>query len=82
MTEHVAERALNPAHRSAPIGLGSALFLTVLVVAALCALAFWPAKAWAPPHRPGIAAPVVFDEFVDEGSAAPAAASEGSSAPH
>ena len=46
------------------LGLRAALLLSLLIAVVLAALAFWPAKAWAPPRRPGVAAPVVFDELV------------------
>lgn len=51
--------------RSSAVSLGSALFLTALVIVCLSALAFWPAKTWAPPLRPRLSAPIVFDEFVN-----------------
>ncbi|MES1175756.1 MAG: hypothetical protein ABUL62_15650 [Myxococcales bacterium] len=66
MTQRIAEQTFAAgARRDNAVSLGSALFLTVLVVVALAALAFWPTKEWAPPPRPGIRAPIVFDDFVN-----------------
>jgi hypothetical protein len=41
-----------------------ALFISSAVVLALAAIAFWPTKRWAPPPRPALQAPIVFDELV------------------
>jgi hypothetical protein len=66
MTQRLEERALSVGARGGnSVSLGSALFLTALVIIGLGALAFWPSKEWAPPRRPGISAPIVFDEFVN-----------------
>jgi len=50
-------------HRS--LSLRAAFGVALLVTVVLAALAFWPKKAWVPPRRPGLTAPVVFDEFVN-----------------
>ena len=63
MTESAARGGF--ASSQPTVSLGSALFLTVLIVVALGALAFWPSRPWAPPPRPGLEAPIVFDEFVN-----------------
>ena len=82
MTERIERQSLVASTpRNGSVSLGSALFLTVLVTAALSALAFWPSKAWSPPRRPGISAPIVFDEFVNPSSTAPAASSGSTAAP-
>ena len=47
--------------RSAQLGL--AALVSVVLAFALAAFAFWPARAWAPPPRPGLSKPIVFDEF-------------------
>jgi hypothetical protein len=66
VTQRVEEQSWGSgARRGGSVSLGSALFLTVLVIIALSALAFWPSKEWTPPRRPGIGAPIVFDEFVN-----------------
>jgi hypothetical protein len=52
--------------------MGSAAFLGLLVVAALGALAFWPAAPWHAPVRPALRAPIVFDELVATPSLPPA----------
>lgn len=66
MTQRVEEQGFRSgALGGSSVSLGSALFLTVLVIVVLSALAFWPSKEWAPPRRPGIPAPIVFDEFVN-----------------
>jgi len=66
--------------QKAPLSLGSAIFVSLLAVAFLSVLALWPRQAWKPPPRPGIHAPVVFDEFVNPLQPAVAAAPEASSA--
>jgi hypothetical protein len=53
------------------MGRGSALVIALLVVAGLGLLALWPTPAWAPPLRPRLSAPIVFDEFVNPPSPAP-----------
>jgi hypothetical protein len=59
-------------HPSArPLTLGTALLVALVVAFGLSLLAFWPAGAWAPPPRPGLRAPVVFDELLPP-SVAPA----------
>lgn len=63
--------------RSARIGL--AALVSVLLALVLAALAFWPARAWAPPARPGLNKPIVFDEFFN--APAPPSAGPASSAP-
>ena len=79
MTERIEEQGFRSGARSGnSLSLGSALFLSVLVIIALSALAFWPSKEWTPPPRPGIAAPIVFDEFVNPTNPAPAPSSENS----
>ena len=79
MTQRIEEQGLRSGVRSDnPVGLGSALFLTVLVIIGLSALAFWPSNEWTPPRRPGIAAPIVFDEFVNPTNPAPVPSSENS----
>jgi hypothetical protein len=55
----------------------AALLVSVLLVALLAALAFWPARAWAPPREPALKAPIVFDELVNP----PAPAETGAAAP-
>lgn len=40
--------------------------VSVALVLALAALAFWPAPAWTPPARPSLRAPIVFDELVSQ----------------
>jgi hypothetical protein len=47
-----------------PLSLSGAALVSVIVVATLAALAFWPARAWAPPKRPALSGTIVFDEFV------------------
>jgi len=63
VTEQVLQST--PSNAAARTSIGSALFLTLLVVAGLSALAFWPRGGFAPPRRPPISAPIVFDEFVN-----------------
>ncbi|HEY3666349.1 MAG TPA: hypothetical protein VGL19_10125 [Polyangiaceae bacterium] len=55
--------------------LGLALLVSVLAVLVLAAVAFWPTRSWAPPRRPGISPPVVFDEFVNAPNSSPPASS-------
>jgi hypothetical protein len=54
-----------------------ALLVSVAFAAVLAALVFWPNSAWVPPQRPGLTAPIVFDEFVN----LPAATSATSATP-
>ena len=54
------------------LSLGSAVFLSLLVVVALGALALWPAAPWHPSARPALAAPIVFDRLINLPSPAPA----------
>ena len=61
--------------RSAQLGL--AALVSVVLALALAAFAFWPAHSWAPPARPGLSKPIVFDEFFN----APAPPSSGSVGP-
>jgi len=80
VTQRVEEQGFRSGALSgSSASLGSALFLTVLVIIGLSALAFWPSKEWTPPRRPGIAAPIVFDEFVNPANPTPATSSENSS---
>jgi hypothetical protein len=44
---------------------GSALVVALLLTVGLGALAFWPEPTAAPPRRPALATPIVFDEFVN-----------------
>ena len=46
------------------LSLRAALLLSVLLTAALSALAFWPSQTWAPPRQPSLKAPIVFDELL------------------
>jgi hypothetical protein len=64
------------AQRTANLDL--ALLLSLAIAVVLAALAFWPTRIWAPPRRPGITSPVVFDEFVNA-PAAPTASPSGPS---
>jgi hypothetical protein len=61
-----------PRLRVASMTLRSAALVSLLAAVALAALAFWPTRSFAPPRRPGLAAPVVFDEFVNPVSVQPA----------
>ena len=54
-----------PTVRERSLSLTAAAWLSVAVTLALAALAFWPARAWAPPLRPTLKGPMVFDEFVN-----------------
>jgi hypothetical protein len=47
-----------------PLGLKRALWISTALLVALGAAAFWPAPRWAPPPRPVLRAPIVFDELV------------------
>ncbi len=58
------------------MSLRSAALVSLLVAAALAALAFWPTRTWTPPRRPGVAAPIVFDEFVNPVSARPVSSAD------
>jgi hypothetical protein len=49
--------------------LRRSFLVAVIVVLGLSGLAFWPTGAWAPPRRPALKGPVVFDEFVDASNA-------------
>jgi hypothetical protein len=75
MTEVAETAARSGASQS--MGRGSALLIALLVTFVLGALAFWPKRAWSPPPRPALHAPIVFDEFVNP----PTPASANSSAP-
>lgn len=44
--------------------LRRALWFSTALLVVLGAAAFWPAKPWAPPARPALRAPIVFDELV------------------
>jgi hypothetical protein len=61
-TASVASAAAEPVARS--LTLRGALLVALAVAFGLALLAFWPAGAWAPPPRPGLKAPVVFDELL------------------
>jgi len=61
--------------RSADLSL--ALLVSLAAAAVLAAVSFWPARTWAPPRRPRLDPPVVFDEFVN----APVAPIASSSSP-
>lgn len=63
------------------MSLRAAALVSLLVAAALAALAFWPTRTWTPPRRPGVAAPIVFDEFVNSVNAQPLSSSDNST-PH
>lgn len=60
-----ASREVPRASASQPMSRASALFIALLVTLGLGALSFWPRPTWAPPHRPTLHAPIVFDEFVN-----------------
>jgi hypothetical protein len=51
--------------RQRSLGLRGALGVSVLIALTLAALALWPTRPWAPPHRPGLSAPIVFDELIN-----------------
>ena len=59
--------------------LAVAALVSVVLVLVLAAVAFWPARAWAPPARPGLSKPIVFDEFFNA-AASPSASPVGSAA--
>jgi len=43
--------------------LSRAVLFAVLCTAVLGTVAFWPAPRWAPPARPPLRAPIVFDQL-------------------
>jgi hypothetical protein len=51
--------------RQRSLSLRAALVVSMLIALALAALALWPTRPWAPPRRPGLSAPIVFDELVN-----------------
>ena len=51
--------------RQRSLSLRAALVMSVLIALALGALALWPTRPWAPPRRPGLRAPIVFDELIN-----------------
>ena len=69
---NVALKPTTPAQAGNPgtTSLGSALFLTLLLVIGLGALSLWPRNFETAPRRPELKAPIVFDEFVNPPSAA------------
>jgi hypothetical protein len=74
VTEQSANTPPSPDAHTANLSL--ALLVSLLAALALAAFAFWPTRTWAPPRRPAINAPVVFDEFVNApNSSAPASSS-------
>jgi hypothetical protein len=72
MTEGALSPAESAASGQASFRLTQALLVTLLVAFALGALAFWPKRAFGPPPRPALGAPIVFDEFVNSPNPAPA----------
>jgi len=68
----VIDSAVPEQARQRSLSLRAALVVSVLFALSLAALALWPTRPWAPPHRPGLSAPIVFDELVNP--ATPAAA--------
>ena len=72
MTEGALPRTEGAASGNAAFRLTQALLVSLLVVFVLGALAFWPTRAFTPPPRPALGAPIVFDEFVNSPNLPPA----------
>ena len=64
-----ASLSARPSVWSESLTLRGALLVVLLIALGLGALALWPARAWKPPPRPPLRAPIVFDEFVNAPSA-------------